>query len=148
MKRTTGRSHCPINYALETFGDTWSLLIARDIVFWGKTTSREFLASDERIATNILTSRLQHLVMHKVLCKNENSEDRRQDIYRLTDKGLDLIPILLEISGWSSQHDPLTTAPRDFVAAVYADRVLMYHLIKEHVRAGGSLFGKRPFRLP
>ena len=148
MKRTAGRSHCPVNYSLETFGDTWSLLIVRDIVFWGKATSREFLASEERIATNILTSRLQHLVRHEILDRTENSEDRRQDIYRLTDKGLDLIPILVEICGWSFQHDPLTTAPKNFVDAVYGDRVLMNRLIRDHIRAGGSLFGKGSFRLP
>ena len=63
MKRTDTKSHCPVNFALETFGDAWSLLIVRDIVFWGKRTYGEFLSSAEGISTNILSARLAHTVI-------------------------------------------------------------------------------------
>jgi len=141
MKRAENRSHCPVNFALETFGDTWSLLIVRDIVFWGKRTYREFLDSGEGIATNVLASRLAHLEQKGILTKAPHETDRRKEVYSLTEKGLALIPILMEMSGWSARHDPETTAPMQFVEAVYANRDRMYSLIQDAVRRGGSLFG-------
>jgi DNA-binding HxlR family transcriptional regulator len=141
MKRGENKSHCPVNFALETFGDSWSLLIVRDIVFWGKRTYGEFLDSGEGIATNVLAARLAHLEQKGILAKGPHETDRRKEVYALTEKGLALIPILLEMSGWSAQHDPETTAPKQFVAAVYADREKMFSLIQDTVRRGGSLFG-------
>ncbi len=146
MKRADNKSHCPVNFALETFGDTWSLLIVRDIVFWGKQTYGEFLESGEGIATNMLAARLAHLERKGILIKKPHASDRRKEIYVLTEKGLALIPILLEMSGWSSRYDPETTAPKSFVEAVYQDRDNMFKQIQQVVREGGSLFaGKRPF---
>jgi DNA-binding HxlR family transcriptional regulator len=141
MKRAENKSHCPVNFALETFGDPWSLLIVRDIVFWGKRTYGEFLDSGEGIATNVLAARLVHLEQKGILTKGPHESDRRKEVYALTEKGLALIPILFEMSGWSTQHDPETTAPKQFVAAVYADRENMFSRIQELVRGGGSLFG-------
>ncbi|HYD59852.1 MAG TPA: helix-turn-helix domain-containing protein [Noviherbaspirillum sp.] len=141
MKRTDNKSHCPVNFALETFGDPWSLLIVRDIVFWGKRTYGEFLESGEGISTNILAARLAHLEQKGILSKGPHESDKRKEVYTLTDKGLALIPLLLEMSGWSAQHDPETTAPQQFVAAVYANREKMFKLVQETVRRGGSLFG-------
>lgn len=141
MKRTDNKSHCPVNFALETFGDAWSLLIVRDIVFWGKRTYGEFLDSGESIATNVLAARLAHLESRGILSKGPHESDRRKEVYALTEKGLALIPILLEMSGWSATYDPETTAPKQFVDAVYADRAGMFIRIQELVRRGGSLFG-------
>lgn len=141
MKRLQNKSHCPVNFALETFGDTWSLLIVRDIVFWGKKTYGEFLDSDEGIATNVLAARLAHLEQKGILSKGPHAGDKRKDVYELTEKGLALIPLLLEMSGWSAQYDAKTTAPQQFVASVYADREKMFRLVQDTVRHGGSLFG-------
>lgn len=141
MKRAENKSHCPVNFALETFGDTWSLLIVRDIVFWGKRSYGEFLDSGEGIATNVLAARLAHLEQRGILSKGPHESDRRKEVYTLTEKGLDLIPILLEMSGWSAQYDLQTTAPRQFVNAVYADREKMFKRVQDTVRNGGSLFG-------
>lgn len=141
MKRAENKSHCPVNFALETFGDTWSLLIVRDIVFWGKRTYGEFLNSGEGIATNVLAARLAHLEKKGILFKGPHETDKRREVYSLTEKGLALIPILLEMSGWSARHDPDTTAPRQFVDAVYADREKMFSLVQDTVRRGDSLFG-------
>jgi len=76
------------------------------------------------------------------LAKGPNDTDRRKEVYSLTEKGLTLIPILMEMSGWSAQYDPKTTTPQQFVAAVYADRDAMYSAIQDAVREGGSLFGE------
>ena len=134
------RSDCPINFALETFGDMWSLLIIRDMVYFGKKTYGEFLASDEGIATNILASRLVHLEQQGLLVKKPDETDKRKEVYLLTEKGLALIPILLEMAGWSAQHDPQTAAPQAWIARVNADKEKMIKLIRETVQSGGAVF--------
>ena len=139
-KKQQRRSDCPINFALETFGDMWSLLIIRDIVYFGKKTYGEFLASDEGMATNILASRLVHLEQKGLLVKKPDATDKRKEVYLLTDKGLDLIPILLEMAGWGAQHDPQTAAPQTWIARVKADKEKMIKLIRETVQSGGSVF--------
>jgi len=106
------RSHCPINFGLEHFGDKWSLLILRDIVFRGKKTFGEFHKSEERVATNILSARLEHLLGVGILKKEQAPEDARKDVYSLTQKGLDLIPILFEFILWSNKYDPHSEAKR------------------------------------
>ncbi|MFN2413348.1 MAG: winged helix-turn-helix transcriptional regulator [Pyrinomonadaceae bacterium] len=103
QKPTKLRSNCPVNFGLETFGDKWSLLIVRDIVFWGKNTYGDFMNSDEKIATNILASRLAQMVKAGILEKTPETVDRRKDIYSLTKKGLELIPLLVEIVAWSGK---------------------------------------------
>jgi DNA-binding HxlR family transcriptional regulator len=106
------RSHCPVNFGLEAFGDKWALLILRDIVFRGKKSFGEFLKSEEGFATNILTSRLEHFVNAGILKKTPSQEDARKDTYTLTKKGLDLIPILFEIVLWSAKYDPKSEAKK------------------------------------
>jgi DNA-binding HxlR family transcriptional regulator len=109
MKTThkeTFRSHCAVNYGVEVFGDRWSLLIIRDIVFTGKKTYGQFLKSEEGIATNVLASRLAFLEAQGILSKAPNPNDKRKDFYALTEKGIDLVPILLNIVLWSAKHDP------------------------------------------
>ncbi|HEY0594041.1 MAG TPA: helix-turn-helix domain-containing protein, partial [Thermoanaerobaculia bacterium] len=106
------RSHCPVNFGLEAFGDKWSLLILRDIVFRGKRTYGEFLKSEEGIATNILASRLAMLEEQGILEKRPDPDDARKDRYALTEKGLDLIPVLFEITLWSAKYDSKSEARR------------------------------------
>jgi len=140
MKRTDIKSHCPVNFALESFGDPWSLLIVRDIVFWGKHTYGEFLGSKEGISTNILASRLAHLEQRGIIEKCRCEDDKRKDNYFLTEKGLELIPMLLEMSRWSSETDPLSEAPRELVEKICKDRTTMFSMIQDAVRHGNSLF--------
>jgi DNA-binding HxlR family transcriptional regulator len=134
------RSDCPINFALELFGDPWSLLIIRDIVYFGKRTYGEFLASDEGMATNILASRLAHLEHQGLLLKKPSENDRRKDEYVLTDKGLDLIPLLVDMANWGADYDPETSAPADWIALMKADRENMIQRMRATVRNGGAVF--------
>jgi DNA-binding HxlR family transcriptional regulator len=106
------RSHCPVNYGLEAFGDRWALLILRDIVFKGKRTYGEFLKSAEGFATNILASRLEHLVAEGILQRAEDAADARKTLYSLTEKGEDLIPLMFEMVLWSAKYDPKSEAAR------------------------------------
>jgi DNA-binding HxlR family transcriptional regulator len=141
MKHTHHRrSDCPINFALETFGDPWSLLLIRDIVYFGKHTYGEFVASEEGMATNILASRLVRLEHQGILSKTLSKKDKRKEEYVLTEKGLDLIPILVEVANWSAQHDPHTAAPAAWIALMQAEKEKMIGLIRETVQSGGSVF--------
>jgi DNA-binding HxlR family transcriptional regulator len=142
MKHTHHRrSNCPINFALETFGDPWSLLLIRDIVYFGKKTYGEFLTSEEGMATNILASRLARLEEQGILRKKPSEQDKRKEEYVLTEKGLDLIPVLAEMANWSAKHDPHTAAPAAWIALMQAEREKMIGLMRETVQNGGSVFG-------
>lgn len=116
------RSNCPINFLLETFGDKWTLLIVRDMMFKGKKRFGEFLQSDEKIATNILTSRLKQLEAHGIVSKSTDPESGSKRLYNLTDKGKDLLPIMLEITAWSARHDAMTNTPTDFTKRLKTDK--------------------------
>jgi DNA-binding HxlR family transcriptional regulator len=98
------RSSCPISIALEALGDTWSLLIIRDLMFKGRKTFKEFLEADEGIASNILTDRLQRLEALAIITKRPDPEDARRLDYRLTEVGIELAPTLLELILWSAKH--------------------------------------------
>ena len=140
MKRTDRKSHCPVNFALETVGDPWSLLVVRDIVFHGKHTFGEFLASEERITTSVLADRLATLVSAGVLAKERLPADRRKECYTLTGKGLTLIPILVELANWGVRYDPEVTVNPLWVDEVRTDREGLYRLIHDTVSAGGAVF--------
>ena len=136
------RSHCAVNYGVEIFGDRWSLLIIRDIVFVGKKTYGDFLKSEEGIATNVLASRLAFLEEQGVLLKTPSPNDRRKDFYTLTEKGLDLIPIVLSIVLWSARHDSKSYV-RDleqFVTRLSESPAQVSEEVKALVRNGGCMF--------
>jgi Predicted transcriptional regulators len=104
------RSGCPVSIALEIFGDRWSLLIIRDLMVRGFQTFKEFQESGERIATNILADRLQKLQHAGIITAEPAETDGRRVNYRLTEKGIDLAPVLLELLLWSARHEE-TAAP-------------------------------------
>jgi DNA-binding HxlR family transcriptional regulator len=103
------RSLCPVNLMLEVFGDKWSLIIIRDIMFEGKRSFRELLQSEEKIASNILTDRLSMLEREGIVTKVPATEHKQKYIYTLTEKGVDLLPIMVEIGAWSLKHKPVDT---------------------------------------
>ena len=107
--------------ALDILGDRWSLLILRDAMFTGGQSFRDFAASDEGIATNVLSERLERLVAHGILASASDRGDARRRLYHLTEKGWGLAPAILEIVVWSANHHA-TDAPRPVVAAIRADR--------------------------
>jgi DNA-binding HxlR family transcriptional regulator len=140
VKRTDRKSHCPVNFALETVGDPWSLLVVRDIVFYGKHSFGEFLASEERITTSVLADRLATLVGTGIVTKRRSSTDGRMESYSLTEKGLALIPVLVELANWGVSYDPEVVTNPLWVSKAEADRVGLYELIRDTVLAGGAVF--------
>jgi len=90
--------------SLEVFGDRWSLLIVRDLMVRGFHTFKEFQESGEGIATNILSCRLQNLITAGIVTAERDEADARKVNYRLTEKGIDLAPVLLELLIWGARH--------------------------------------------
>jgi DNA-binding HxlR family transcriptional regulator len=143
------RSDCPVNFAVEALGDKWSLVILRDMIFWGKRTFGEFLKSDEHIATNILATRLEYLAGQGLISKSPDPGDKRKDIYRVTEKGISLVPIFIEMIAWSasdSTWQSIATSGTDaqikFVTRCVTakDRSKLSREVQKTVRRGGSVF--------
>jgi DNA-binding HxlR family transcriptional regulator len=104
------RSGCPVSVSLEMIGDRWSLLIIRDLMVRGYRTFKQFEESGENIATNILADRLRKLESTRIITTQVDEVDRRKVNYRLTQKGIDLAPLLLELLIWGARHEK-TEAP-------------------------------------
>ncbi|RUT99230.1 transcriptional regulator [Mesorhizobium sp. USDA-HM6] len=101
---TRDRSGCPISLSLELIGDRWTLLIIRDMVFAGKRHFREFLQSDEGISSRTLAERLQTLQDEGILTRSEDPSHGLKAIYRLTEAGIDLLPLLATLGAWGSKY--------------------------------------------
>ena len=108
MKQLKQRSECPISSALDIIGDKWSLLIVRDIIMNGKNTYNEFLKSAEKIATNVLADRLTMLEATGILTKEEHPDSKAKIYYKLTKKGIDLLPIIIELTLWADEYLPVS----------------------------------------
>ena len=124
------RSLCPISLALDIFGDAWTLLIVRDLMFKGMNTFNAFLNAGEGIATNVLTDRLAKLEAAGLIDKSRDPDDARRYVYRLTQKGADLAPVLVHIVLWSAKHTE-TDAPAEQVSAMAADPVGFASRVRE-----------------
>ncbi len=115
------RSGCPVSISLEIFGDRWSLLIIRDLMVRGFRTFQEFRGSGEGIATNILADRLRKLQRAGIIVAEPEARDGRKLNYRLTEKGIDLAPVLLELLIWGARHER-TGAPCEVIEAMSRNR--------------------------
>jgi DNA-binding HxlR family transcriptional regulator len=108
------RSGCPINLSLEIFGDRWTLLVLRDIIFGNSRHFRELLDGPERISSNVLANRLTVLVEHGLLTRTGDPSHKQKVTYSLTERAIELIPVFAQLSAWGIRHLP--------VAAEYAAR--------------------------
>jgi DNA-binding HxlR family transcriptional regulator len=120
MTKLKKRSDCPVSSSLDIWGDKWSLLIIRDLMFVKECTYGDFLKAPEHIATNILASRLQVLEESKIIEKLEHPDSKAKVLYRLTKKGIDLLPLMIEINLWAEKH-----------FAIPADRKAMLKEVKK-----------------
>jgi len=127
------RSNCPINFAVETFGDKWTLLVIRDLMFKGKRHYSDFLASDEKISTNILADRLQKLDDNGVVTKSADPDNASKFIYSLTEKGLALLPAMVEMTAWSANYDSLTNTPSEFLNTYNKDKDALIEMFKAQI---------------
>lgn len=120
---------CPIRFANGIFGDKWTLLIIRDLMFQGKHYYGEFLSDNEPISTNILADRLQKLESSGVISKSQDPENLVKKIYCLTEMGIELLSVMLEIVDWAEKFDEKTEVPKDFIQEYRKNRSAF---IKKH----------------
>ncbi len=106
---------CPIRYGIGLFGDKWSLLIIRDLMFKGRRHYGEFLSAGEGISTNILAERLERLETSGIVTKSPDPTHGKKFVYCLTEKGLDLMPVMFAIMDWSEKYDDQTEVPKKFI---------------------------------
>lgn len=105
----THRSGCPINLSLEVFGDKWSLLVLRDVMFGNRRHFGELLAnSDEHIASNILANRLARLVELGMLSRAADPSHKQKVIYSLTEPSIQLVPVFAQLGAWGRRHLPVS----------------------------------------
>jgi DNA-binding HxlR family transcriptional regulator len=105
--RKNHRSVCVFNLMVEMFGDKWSLLIIRDIIFVNRRHFRELLTkSMEGIASNILADRLQRLVKQGIIVKTHDASHKQKSIYSLTERGIELLPFMMEMVAWGHKYLP------------------------------------------
>jgi DNA-binding HxlR family transcriptional regulator len=109
------KSFCPVNQALEIIGDQWTLLIIRDIMFHGKRHFREFLSSEENIATNILANRLNRLEELQIVVKSKDAHHKQKNVYTLNYKGIALIPVMFELYCWTGPFANLGEKDKELV---------------------------------
>lgn len=132
-KDVCNRSECSISKALEVIGDRWSLLILRDLMFTDKRSYSELQSSDEKIATNILASRLVSLVTNGLVNKSVDATNRRKVLYHLTEKGIDLLPVILELKNWMEKYDPSGKTDSNYIDTDKCLEELKIRLRKEHL---------------
>lgn len=135
MRRRQRRSDCPVHFALEVFGDAWSLLIIRDLMFKGRTSYTDFLRAEEGIATNVLADRLVRLEEDGVIEKGSADDGSLNSGYRLTPKGIDLLPIMLEVIGWSAKYDANSAADPSFVRRLTRDKARLERELRSELVA-------------
>lgn len=145
--RAKCRSNCPISLALEAFGDKWSLLILRDLLLRDMRHYQDVLHAEEKISTNILADRLVRLEELGIVSKSNDPKNRKQFIYAPTRKGLDLLPILLELYRWSLRHDPHVDKTMPIARRLAKDtRGLIREFRVRHEKTRFARIRKRPAR--
>jgi DNA-binding HxlR family transcriptional regulator len=133
-KKIDYRSDCPISTALDIFGDKWSLLIIRDMIFKGKNTYGDFLGAGENIATNILADRLSLLECAGIISKDKHPDSKAKILYKLTPKGIDLVPVLVEIITWSEKYHKVHPQAVAFAKQVRKDKPALIKMIYEGLK--------------
>ena len=127
------RSHCPINFTLEHLGDKWSLLIIRDLMFKGKRHYNEFLEAGEKVSTSVLGDRLKKLETYGIISRGRDTVKKSRIRYSLTKKGIDLLPILIEMIIWGGEKDLLTETPQEFIDQATQNKEVFIRQIRENL---------------
>ena len=140
------RSQCPINLTLEAVGDSWSMLIVRDLMLRGHTGYQAFLRSEEKIATNILADRLLKLEQNGLISKSPDPADARKFIYALTEKGADLAPLIVELALYSIKHEKRVDMAKDVVTDMQRNKTAFAARLTKHSAPKVRHPAKKPTR--
>ena len=129
-----GRSNCSTASTLEVIGDRWTLLIIRDYIFAGFREYTDFLGSPEGISTNVLADRLKLLVENGMFVKHPHPNNKRKYFYEITEKGFDLIIVIMDLARWGWQHLPGAWSPPEVKKAFKANPEIFVEDWKNEVR--------------
>ena len=140
MKNKKKRSYCPVSQSLDVWGDKWSLLIIRDLIMNSTCTYGDFQKSEEKISTNILANRLQMLEENGVISKQNHPENKTKVLYSLTQKGIDLFPVLLEINLWAAKYYDIPEERREMLNEVKKDKENYITKIMKALSKGSNKF--------
>jgi DNA-binding HxlR family transcriptional regulator len=140
MQRDEHRSDCPVNHAVEVFGDSWSLIILRDMMTVGSNTFGAFLDTDERIGTSVLAQRLAELERHGVIAKAPDPVDGRRSRYSLTASGRAALPLVYELNLWGTRTNPNTDTAEAILEALDLPRETVIGAWTRALEAGDSFF--------
>lgn len=135
MKGSEKRSDCPISSSLDILGDKWSLLIVRDLMLYTNRTYGDFIKSEEKIATNILANRLQILEDNGIIIKLPYPDNKVKWLYKLSPKGVDLIPAVIEIALWGGKYLSNADQYPPFLTQVKKNKTKFVKNIMDKLRA-------------
>lgn len=133
MKTITPRSDCPVSFSLDLFGDKWTLLILRDMMLDGKNSFSEFMNSEEKIASNILIDRLNMLHNQEFVTKKASLLNKSKFLYTLTDKAIDLVPVLLDLIEWGEKYNQ-KGQPKSILNKVLKNKTKTIKEIQDNLR--------------
>ena len=134
MPDSKKRSDCPVSCSLDIWGDKWSLLIVRDLMFAKQCTYGDFLKADEKIATNILASRLQTLEENGIITKSDHPDSKAKVLYKLTQKGIDLLPVMIEINLWAEKYFTIPAERKAMLKEVKKDKEAFIKTAKKNLK--------------
>ncbi|MFD0764613.1 winged helix-turn-helix transcriptional regulator [Mucilaginibacter lutimaris] len=135
MKENKKRSDCPVSNTLEILGDKWSLLIVRDLMYKKKCTYGDFLKSSEGIATNILAAKLVKLEDSKIIKKQAHPGNKSSVLYTLTEKGIELLPTMIEMSLWAEKYFDLSAEWKSVLETVKKDKTEFLQNLMDKLKA-------------
>ena len=140
MKTMERRSTCPINYSVEIFGDKWMLLLLRDLMFNKKNSFLEFRASAEKISSAVLTEKLNTLLNEGIVAKVTSPKNASKFLYLLTDKGIELVPVMMEILNWGSSYNP-DGGPKTLLDQIKQSKKKAIMELQDKLRSERRLYG-------
>ncbi len=136
IKKNNHRSNCPISCSLDIIGDKWTMIIIRDMMIFNKKTFKDFAQSNEKIASNILSNRLKSLLKHKIIIKEKDPKNKKTNIYKLTDIGLDMAPIIIDLTLWSIKNIENSKLNQINLKKILENRSLAIETMKNNYKKG------------
>jgi DNA-binding HxlR family transcriptional regulator len=140
MNTMERRSTCPINFSVEIFGDKWMLLILRDLMFNGKNSFLEFRASAEKISSAVLTEKLNLLLEEGIVSKVVSPKNASKFLYLITDKGIELVPVMMEVLDWGARYNP-DGGPKALLAQIKQNKKKVITELQDKLRSERRSYG-------
>lgn len=132
-KKTKSWAGCPVRFGMSQFGDKWSFLIIRDLMFKGRKYYHEFIEAGEGISTNVLATRLVDLEANGIISKSKDPEKGSRFVYTLTQKGKELMPMMLAMMDWAEKYDDATEVPPEFIKKLRSDSDSLQQELLDHL---------------